>query len=419
MPVQAEAKWPIDRPQSPGLWPALVHAASAALLLTLASCGKGPQETAALAPPEVTVQPVLVQDVPVIYEFVGQTESSRQVEIRARVSGFLEQRLYREGSMVKAGQPLFQLDRKPFDAQLRVAQAQLAQEQARLEMADANRKRVEPLAEKNAVSQKDRDDAIGQYRAAAAGVEAAKASVIRAELDLSYTLIGSPVSGLSSFAKVSEGTYLDAQNSLLTYVAALSPMRVNFSISENEVLRYDGMVKQGLVRRPNEEDYEVEVVLADGSQFDERGRMTFTDASFSAETGTFLARAEFPNAKGVLRPGQFVRVRLHGAKRVAGVLIPQRAVLQTAQGNIAFVVDANGKAQARPVKLSAMNGDNWLVEKGLKNGEMLVVDGGMKLRPDMPVKIAKKLDTPKPATDAYLVPAPDAAASAPATAASQ
>lgn len=384
------------------------------LLLILAACGKG-QQAAAPAAPEVTVQPVLVQDVPVVYEFVGQTESSRQVEIRARVSGFLERRLYREGSLVKAGQELFQLDRKPFEAQLQVVRAQLAQEEARLAVADANRKRIEPLAEKNAVSQKDRDDAIGQYRAAAAGVEAAKASVIRAELDLSYTLIHSPVTGLSSFAKVSEGTYLDAQNSLLTYVAALSPMRVNFSISENEVLRYDDMVKRGLVLRPSENDYGVEIVLADGSQFDERGRMTFTDASFSAETGTFLARAEFPNAKGVLRPGQFVRVRLHGAKRVAGVLIPQRAVLQTAQGNITFVVDSNGKAQARPVKVAAMNGDNWLVEKGLKNGEMLVVDGGMKLRPDTPVKVAKKLDAPKPATDAYLVPAPDAA-SAPVSA---
>ena len=212
---------------------------------------------------------------------------------------------------------------------------------------------------------------------------------------------------------MSEGTYLDAQNSLLTYVAALSPMRVNFSISENEALRYGGMVKQGLVRSPSDNNYGVEVVLADGSQFEETGHMTFTDASFSAETGTFLARAEFPNAKSVLRPGQFVRVRLHGAKRVAGVLIPQRAVMQTAQGNIAFVIDGNGKAQARPLKIAAMSGDNWLVEKGLKNGETLVVDGGMKLRPDTPVKIAKKLEAPKPATDAYLVPAPDAAASSP------
>lgn len=414
MNAQPEASRLTGRINSRGSWPAAVKCLSLCAVLALSACGKG-RPTIEVGPPEVTVQPVLVQDVPVVYEFVGQTESSRQVEIRARVSGFLEQRLYREGSMVKAGQPLFQLDRKPFDAQLQVARAQLAQEQARMEMADANRKRIEPLAEKNAVSQKDRDDAIGQYRAAAAGVEAAKASVIRAELDRSYTSISSPVTGLSSYAKVSEGTYLDAQNSLLTYVAALSPMRVNFSISENEALRYGGMVKQGLVRRPNENDFGVEVVLADGSQFDEAGHMTFTDASFSAETGTFLARAEFPNAKNVLRPGQFVRVRLHGAKRVAGVLIPQRAVMQTAQGNIAFVIDGNGKAQARPLKIAAMSGDNWLIEKGLKNGEMLVVDGGMKLRPDTPVKIAKKLDAPKPATDAYLVPAPDAASAPTAT----
>jgi membrane fusion protein, multidrug efflux system len=360
--------------------------------LVLVSCSRTDSPPPAGMAPEVTVQPVVVQDVPIVPEFVGQTESSRQVEIRARVSGFLEKRLYREGSMVKDGQPLFQLDRKPFEAQVQVARAQLAQEEARLVTADANRKRIEPLAEKNAVSQKDKDDAIGQYRAAAAGVEAAKASVITAELNLSYTSIHSPVTGLASFAKVAEGTYLDPQNSLLTYVAALSPMRVNFSISENQALQFGEMVKKGLVRTPKEGDFRIEVVLADGSQFAETGRLTFTDASFSQETGTFLARAELPNAKGVLRPGQFVRVRMHGASRVNGILVPQRAVLQSAQGNIAFVVDANGKAQPRPLRLASMKGEYWLVEHGLKNGDLLVVDGGMKLRPDVPVKVVKKLE---------------------------
>ncbi len=361
----------------------------ASLLLT--ACNR--QETPPQAVlPEVSVQPVVAQDVPITPEFVGQTESSRQVEIRARVNGFLEQRLYREGSMIKVGQALFQLDRKPFEAQLKVAQAQLSQEQARLTTAEANLKRIEPLAEKNAVSLKDRDDAIGSRQAAAAGVEAARASVIRAELDLSYTTILSPVGGLASFSKVAEGTYLDPQNSLLTYVAALSPMRVNFSISENQALQFRDAIEKGQYRAPKNRDYGVEIVLADGSRFEETGRLTFTDASFSQETGTFLVRAELPNAKGSLRPGQFVRVRLHGTVRPGGILVPQRAVMQTAQGNLAFVVDAAGRAQVRPLALASMQGEYWLIEHGLKAGENLVVDGGMKLRPDMPVKIVKTLE---------------------------
>ncbi|MCX9156810.1 efflux RND transporter periplasmic adaptor subunit [Niveibacterium sp. 24ML] len=392
---------------------AMRHIAPLLLGLLLAACSRTDSTAPAGMLPEVTVQPIVVQDVPVVPEFVGQTESSRQVEIRARVSGFLEKREYREGAMVKAGQPLFQLDRKPFEAQVQVAKAQLAQEEARLVTAEANRKRIEPLAEKNAVSQKDKDDAIGQYRAAAAGVEAAKASVITAELNLSYTSIHSPVTGLASFSKAAEGTYLDTQNSLLTYVAALSPMRVNFSISENQALQFGEMVKKGVVRAPKEGDFRVEVILADGSVFEETGRLTFTDASFSQETGTFLSRAELPNAKGALRPGQFVRVRLHGAYRLNGIVVPQRAVLQTAQGNIAFVVDAAGKAQARPLQLASMQGDNWVVSHGLKGGDQLVVDGGMKLRPDVPVKIVKKLPPHTVAPDTVLA-APAAEQSAPA-----
>jgi len=227
--------------------------------------------------------------------------------------------------------------------------------------------------------------------------------VITAELNLSYTSIHSPVTGLASFANVSEGTYLDPQNSLLTYVAALSPMRVNFSVSENQMLAHQDKVKKGRVRSPKKGDYRVEVILADGSRFEETGRLTFTDAAFSQETGTFLVRAELPNAEGVLRPGQFVRVRLHGAQHIGGMLVPQRAVLQTAQGNVAFIVDAAGKAQPRPLRIGSMEGEYWLVEQGLKAGEKLVVDGGMKLRPDLPVKIVKTLEPYRVGADELLI----------------
>jgi membrane fusion protein (multidrug efflux system) len=370
----------------------LVQAVLAVSLVLLAACGKKDQAPTELPAAEVTVAPVILQDVPIVAEFVGQTESSRQVEIRARVSGYLDRRLYVEGSLVQAGKQLFQIDPKPFEASLAAAKAEVAQRTAAHETALANMKRVLPLAEKNAVSLKDRDDAVGQERSTAATLEAAKANVIQAELNLSYTHVATPVTGLASFAKVSEGTYVDAQNNLLTYVAALSPMRVNFSISENQQLQIRDAEAKGTLKMPGQQKIDVEVVLADDSIFPEHGKLTFADASFSQETGTFLVRAEVENAKGLLRPGQFVRIRLKGVTRPNGILVPQRAVLQTAKGNLAFVVGADNKAQVRPVTIEAMSGENWLVGSGLKAGDQLVVDGGMKLQPDVPVKIVKRVD---------------------------
>ena len=388
------------------------------IVLLLAACGK--KEEAPKGPPvaDVTVSQVILQDVPIIAEFVGQTESSRQVEIRARVSGYLDRRLYTEGTLVQAGKPLFQLDRKPFEASLAAAKAEVAQRKAAHETALANLKRVQPLAEKNAVSLKDRDDAIGQEQSTSAMLEAAQANLIQAELNLSYTRVETPVTGLASFAKVSEGTYIDAQNNLLTYVAALSPMRVNFSISENQQLQIRHAEAIGTLKMPGQQKIDVEVVLADGSVFPEHGKLTFADASFSQETGTFLVRAEVENAKGLLRPGQFVRIRLKGVTRPNGILVPQRAVLQTAKGNLAFVVSADNKAQVRPVTIEAMSGDNWLIGSGLKAGDQLVVDGGMKLQPELPVKIIKRVDpirvdaTDKPPVVSKDAAAPDAAQSA-------
>ncbi|MFO1385689.1 MAG: efflux RND transporter periplasmic adaptor subunit [Chitinivorax sp.] len=267
----------------------------------------------------MTVQPT---DAPARFQFVGQTESSQQVEIRARVSGFLERRVYQEGSSVKAGQVLFEIDKKPFLAQLQAAKAELAQQQARLLVAKQNLARVKPLAQENALSQKDLDDATGQEQGAAAAVEAAKANVINAELNLGYCTITSPVSGLSSFAKLQDGTYVDPQNSLLTYVAKLDPMRVNFSLSENEALRFKEQIAKKKLTAPKEDKWEVEVLLADGSVYPQRGRLTFSDASFTEDTGTFLVRAEVANPNGALRPGQFVRVNLLGATRPGSFVVP-------------------------------------------------------------------------------------------------
>ncbi|KPJ99070.1 MAG: hemolysin D [Desulfobacterales bacterium SG8_35] len=356
------------------------------------------QEATGQAPPvpEVTVITAVPRDTPVTIEFVGKTVSSRRVEIRSRVEGFLEKRLYTEGSMVKEGDVLFQMDQKPFQADLRAAKAELAQQQARLENAEANLKRVKPLAEKNAVSQKDLDDAIGTYRSSAAAVEAAKAKVVQAELSLSYTTITSPVTGLSSFAVKQEGAYIGfGSDSLLTYVAQLNPMWVEFSVSENQILKSRRQSELGIIKHPEQGDMEVEVVLADGSIFPNRGRITFADAALSEETGTFLLRAELENVTDtdneleILRPGQFVRARLHGMVRPNAILVPQRAVQQGAKGSFVWVIDEEGKAEFQPVTVGQWHGDDWFIDAGLEGGETVVVDGALKLRPGTPVKIVE------------------------------
>ena len=303
------------------------------------------------APAEVTVMQVVPQETPMTVEFTAQTESSQLVEIRTRVSGFLDKRAYKEGAMVRQGQTLFQIDRKPFEAQLAAARGELAAQQARHSVAQATLTRVKPLAEQNALSKKDLDDTTGNERAAAAAVEVARANVMTAELNLGYTTIKSPIDGLASFAKIQDGSYLNAnsQDALLTTVAALDPMRVIFSVSENEYLKYRDRILSGAVRAPASENYVVELQLADGSIHAEKGRMTFTDTSYSQGTGTMLLRAEVPNPKGTLLPGQFIRARLTGAVYPKGILLPQKAVLQNGQKYFVWVVDKESKAQMQPI----------------------------------------------------------------------
>lgn len=348
----------------------------------------GCQQSAEVAEPaalKVTVITTEAQDVPVAFEFVGKTSSSRRVEIRSRVEGFLEKRLYREGGMVEAGDALFQMDRKPFEAQLDAASAELAQQQARLTNAKANLKRVKPLAEQNAVAQKELDDALGIFRSAAASVEAAKAKVVQAELDLGYTEIKSPVTGISSFAVKREGSYMGMGDSLLTYVAQIQPMWVEFSISENQMFRLRREAEAGLVVVPPNGDFEVEIELADGSIYPQRGKITFADASLSEQTGTFLVRAEIANPDENLRPGQFVRTRLLGSIRPDAILVPQRAVQQGAQGSFVWIVGDDGKTRFQPVKVGAWLGDQWFITVGVEAGDKVIVDGALKVRAGIPV----------------------------------
>jgi membrane fusion protein (multidrug efflux system) len=351
-----------------------------------AAC-RSKKKTSSPSPSAVTGMEVVQRNVPVTFEYVAQTQSSHLVNIQARVSGFLDRRMYTEGSMVEKGQVLFQMDARPFQVQLDQANAALARQEAALETARLNLARIKPLVEQNALSQKDLDDAKGRYESDAAAVEQAKAQVETAKLNLSYTTITSPVTGISSSALQTDGTYINPQNSLLTTVAVLSPMWVNFSISENEMLSYRDQIAKGLLRAPPAGKYAIEVILVDGSVYPYAGQITFAEPSYNAQTGTFLIRASINNPRGVLRPNQYVRVRLKGAVRPGAILVPQRAVQQGPKGHFVWVVDNDNKAEQRPVTVGEWYGENWFVFEGLRSGERVVVDGGLTLRPGMTVSV--------------------------------
>ena len=371
----------------------LAHACALSLILVLAACGKGESKPAEKAPIDVTVVTIARKDTPVTGTYVAQTQSSQAVNIQARVSGFLDKRVYVEGSLVKAGQVLFRMDPKPFQAQVDAAKAALQRNQAALEVAKANLARTKPLAEQNALSQKDLDDATGQFQQASAAVEQTKAQLEEAELNLSYTTISSPVTGVSSFAAVADGTYLSPQNSQLTTVSVLTPMWINFSVSENQMGRIRDEIQRGLLRLPPAAEFTVEIELVSGALFPYTGRITFADPSYNAQTGTFLIRATVQNPSGVLRPNQYVRVRLKGGTRPNAVVVPQRAVQQGGKGQFVWVVNKDDQAELRPVTVGDWEGDGWFIDDGLDNGDRVVVEGGQRLAQGVKVKAAPYVAT--------------------------
>ncbi len=266
----------------------------------------------AQSPPtvEVGVIEVKPQETPALFEYTGRTESSREVEIRARVSGYLDRIAYEEGAIVRQGDLLFQLDKRPFVAALDKAKGQLAVEQAKNENAVANYRRVEPLARQNAVSLRDLDDAKAFLLASKAAVQAAAAEVQQAEIDLGYTTIRTPSTGLIDRAQVKEGSLVSAGSTLLATVYQLNPIWVNFGVGENEVLKFEEQVAKGTLRTPGRGNIAVELVFADGAVYPTKGRIDYIAPSVDQTTGTINLRAAVPNPQGQLRPGQFVRVRL-------------------------------------------------------------------------------------------------------------
>lgn len=381
--------------------------ACAIMVLALAACGdRAPdaaQKKGAGAPPAlpVTVLAVEPRRVPVTFEAAGQAEGSREVEIRARVSGILEKRLFAEGTAVQAGAVLFQIDRAPYEIAVAQASAALAQERVKHELAQRESERLKPLAQAKAVSQREYDEVVSASRQTAAVIEGAKARLAEAQLNLSYTSVKAPVDGISGRALRSEGSLITANTEagLLTTIVQLNPIWIRFALTEADLERLRGSGTRA----------EVEILAQDGTLAAKGGRLNFSGSTVDARLGTVQLRAEFPNPKTKWLPGQFVKVRILAGEREA-FLVPQAAVMQTEQARVVWVADAEGKANPRPVQTAGWLGTDWIVTGGLRAGETVIVDNLIKLRPGVMVKPHTGGAGPKPGTPGAGQKTPPAAA---------
>jgi membrane fusion protein (multidrug efflux system) len=375
---------------------ALRMAVAISVAAALAACGpKGPPGGGhgAMPPALVAVQEVQPKTMPVELEYPAQTAGSREVEVRSRVPGILIKRNYEEGQPVRAGQSLFTVDPAPFEAAAARAEADVTAAEARAANAARNAKRKKPLFEARAASQKDFDDAVSAEEIAAADVKAAKARLTEARLNLGYTQVYSPVSGISSRSLKSEGTLVAGPADLLTTVTQVDPIYVNFGMSEAEQSRIRKETQAKKLVLPKDNRFDVVIRFEDGTTYQRTGRLAFTDVRVNNTTGTSDARAEIPNPAGEVRPGQFVRVVLKGAQRPDAIAVPQRAVMESPQGKMVYIYADGQKqgehiAQPRPVTVGEWSGADWIITDGLKAGDKVIVDGLAKVFfPGAPVQM--------------------------------
>lgn len=384
-------------------------------LLILAACSKSGQEgnpMAHMPPPEVSVVEVQPASVPVNFEYIGQTVGSREVEVRARVTGHVEKRLYEEGALVKAGQPLFQLDARPLASAVAAAkaaavtaEADIARAEATVAQARRERERLAPLAEAHAISRKEADDATSleqisqaEVKAAQARLEQARAQLREAQLNVDYATITAPISGMAGRALRQEGSLVSPSgDSLLTTLVQLDPLYVSFNVADNERQNMDQEVADGTLVLPKG-GFNVRLLQRDGSQLGTVGRINFVSSTVSNQTGTLEMRAQLPNPNYKLKSGLFVRVLLEGATRPNALTVPQRAVIEGPSSKIVMVAVKNKDgalvAEPRPITVGewvAKPGADkvWVVRSGLKPGDQVISEGLMKLRPGAPISLGK------------------------------
>lgn len=353
--------------------------------LLLAACGDKNQPSAAPSsaqakPPEVGVITVSLGNVGIVTELPGRLEAFRVAQVRARAAGILQKRVFKEGSDVKAGQPLFEIDSTPYQANLQSAQAALAQAQANLVQASSTAKRYKPLVEANAISKQDYDTAVANEKAAQAQVAAAKAGVVNANVNLGYARVTAPISGRIGRALVTEGALVgQGEPTQLATIQQIHPLYVNLTQSSSDVLRLKEALANGKLTKDGDNAAKVEVFTDDGRKYAHAGKLLFSDLTVDESTGQVSLRAELPNPEMMLLPGMYVRVRLEQAQVSNAVLIPKQSVTRNEMGNFVMTVSEDGAVAPRPVQINGSQGNDWIVTDGLKNGEKVMVDGLVKV----------------------------------------
>ena len=368
------------------------------LLAAACSSADAPQEGQAIPVRTVTVA---TADLDNILELPGRVEPVRVAEVRARVTGIVQQRLYEEGTDVGQGQPLFRID--PAELRASYAQTQASLERARATAANANAvvARYRPLVAENAISGQEFDAAQAAAREANANVAQIQAQLRAASLQLGYTTVRAPIAGRAGRAAVTEGALVSQpEGTLMTRIEQISPIYVSFSQSATEVLQIRRAIAAGNLDLSPDDAVEVRLVFPDGTEYELPGLIEFLDFSVDEATGTVELRAEFPNPDGLLLSGEFVNARIYAGKKTGVIAIPQRAVSVADSGGTVMIVDKDGKAAVRPVELGELVGDKWIVTSGLKPGDRVIVSNLQKLQPGMPVQIANAPTGQKPAAKA-------------------
>jgi membrane fusion protein (multidrug efflux system) len=357
------------------------------LVLALTACGRGDQARQAPPPAEVTISPVTPADVPLPYEYAGRLAGYRNVEVRARVAGILLERTYVEGATVESGARLFRIDPEPFQAALAKAEADLQSARARLAQAERDHGRVKALFERGNASQRARDDAQAALDQARAAVAAAAAVDKKARIDLDYTTVEAPVTGITSLEVRSEGSLVgsDPSNSLLTRITQIDPLYVDFAVADSERTTLRDQIARGEVTMPEDGKLALEVRGPEGKPLAGKGEVRFTDTVIDEHTGTVRVRGILPNPDHRLLPGQFVRVVVEGLTLRGALTIPEAALMQGPRGAFVYTVAGDGTAEMRPVEVAGLVGGSWIVRSGLKAGDRVISEGILKVRPGAPV----------------------------------
>ncbi len=360
-------------------------ASIAAIIVLLASCGSEPEQQAGQAVPAKTLT-ISAQEIPNIIELPGRVEPIRTAEVRARVTGIVQRRLFEEGTDVGEGQPLFRIDPAELRASLAQTQASLRRAEATAANAAAVVERYRPLVAENAISQQEFEAAVAASREAAANVAQIEAQIDSATLQLGYTTVRAPIAGRVGRAQVSEGALVSqTEGTLMARVEQTSPIYVTFAESSSEMMQIRRKIADGTIELDESEPVEVRLSFSDGTEYPIIGEIDFLDFSVDRTTGTVAVRARFPNPTGLLVPGDFVRADLYVGTRVDGILVPQRAVTVTENGGTVMLLDEDGTATARPVRLGQLSGENWIVQNGLQPGDVIITSNLQKIRPGMPV----------------------------------